>query len=101
MVIEDERDRDLIIVGAGLLAGLLVSVAINLMSPRYPGVQSLTPYGTSIIEPVSIIYLLGIFLGIYLFLSHYCTTSRKFGNIISFIAGFLITIGLSMIGTIL
>jgi hypothetical protein len=101
MVIEDESNRDLIVVGGGMLAGLLVAVAINILSNAYSGFKVVTPESMSLVEPVSLIYVLGIFLGIYWFLMESWKNFGRFGTVISFIAGFLITMGLSMLGAVL
>lgn len=101
MATDDESNSDMIVVGGGMIVGLLVSVAINILSNVYPEVQIVTPESMSLVQPVSLLYIIGTFVGIYCFLMQSWKIFGKFGNIISFIAGFLITMGLSMLGAVL
>lgn len=94
-------DENLIFLSAGLLLGFLASVTINLLSRGYPGIQFLTPDGKSVFEPVAIIYIVGTLFGIYCLLSPYFMNDKKFRDLLNIIAGFLIMMGLSMLGTIL
>ena len=96
-----DSDKTLIFLGTGLLLGLMASIAINLLSRVYPGIDILTPDGKSVFEPVAMVYMVATLIGIYLFFSPDFTDCKINRKWLHGVSGFLIMIGLSMLGTIL